>query len=208
MQTSWPACKKFWGGVETSTPVSETCRGGKEKRTGGQQVRSLHWIWTFQKIVFSFVISSLLGRGQEIIGLDVNFFKNSFLICDLLQGEGKKGCRSKTSWGRSLFSDLLLDQHGSARYSIGLNPSQKLAVVTYFIKLIFILHRLAPRVAIKENARSLVARFVICQLINLKFHCSPFIKGLPPPVRGKVWRLALNNSLNLTTQLYSILRSA
>ena len=35
-----------------------------------------------------------------------------------------------------------------------------------------------------------------------------FIKGLPPPVRGKVWRLALNNSLNLTTQLYSILRSA
>ena len=35
-----------------------------------------------------------------------------------------------------------------------------------------------------------------------------FIKGLPPPVRGKVWRLALNNSLNLTTQLYSILRWA
>jgi len=32
-------------------------------------------------------------------------------------------------------------------------------------------------------------------------------RGLPPPVRGKVWRLALNNSLNLTTQLYSILRT-
>merc|ERR1719150_1586640 len=32
-------------------------------------------------------------------------------------------------------------------------------------------------------------------------------RGLPPPVRGKVWRLALNNSLNLTTRLYSILRT-
>ena len=71
--------------------------------------------------------------------------------------------------------------------------------------MIFRLHRLAARVAIKENARPLVARFVICQFI---LKCSSFIKGLPPPVRGKVWRLALNNSLNLTTQLYSILRSA
>jgi len=32
-------------------------------------------------------------------------------------------------------------------------------------------------------------------------------RGLPPPVRGKVWRLALYNSLNLTTQLYTILRT-
>ena len=31
-------------------------------------------------------------------------------------------------------------------------------------------------------------------------------RGLPPPVRGKVWRLALTNSLNLTTHLYTILR--
>jgi len=30
-------------------------------------------------------------------------------------------------------------------------------------------------------------------------------RGLPPPVRGKVWRLALPNSLNLTAQLYHIL---
>ena len=78
------------------------------------------------------MIASLLGRGEEIIALDVNFSKNNFLICDLFQGEGKKGCRSKARWGRSLFSDLLLDQHGSARCPIGLNPSQKLAVVTYF----------------------------------------------------------------------------
>jgi len=32
-------------------------------------------------------------------------------------------------------------------------------------------------------------------------------RGLPPPVRGKVWRLALTNSLNLTTHLYTILRT-
>lgn len=31
-------------------------------------------------------------------------------------------------------------------------------------------------------------------------------KGLPPPVRGRVWSLALNNSLNLTEALYRILR--
>ncbi|XP_023337041.1 TBC1 domain family member 12 [Eurytemora carolleeae] len=30
-------------------------------------------------------------------------------------------------------------------------------------------------------------------------------KGLPPPVRGRVWKLALDNQLNLTPQLYSIL---
>jgi len=30
-------------------------------------------------------------------------------------------------------------------------------------------------------------------------------RGLPPPVRGRVWSLALPNSLNLTEQLYSIL---
>ena len=32
-------------------------------------------------------------------------------------------------------------------------------------------------------------------------------RGLPPPVRGKVWRLALPNTLNLTPQLYHILAS-
>jgi len=32
-------------------------------------------------------------------------------------------------------------------------------------------------------------------------------KGLPPPVRGRVWKLALPNTLNLTPQLYSILVS-
>jgi len=30
-------------------------------------------------------------------------------------------------------------------------------------------------------------------------------KGLPPPVRGRVWKLALPNTLNLTPQLYNIL---
>ena len=30
-------------------------------------------------------------------------------------------------------------------------------------------------------------------------------RGLPPPVRGRVWRLALPNTLNLTAQLYQIL---
>jgi len=30
-------------------------------------------------------------------------------------------------------------------------------------------------------------------------------KGLPPPVRGRVWKLALPNALNLTPQLYNIL---
>jgi len=30
-------------------------------------------------------------------------------------------------------------------------------------------------------------------------------RGLPPPVRGRVWRLGLSNTLNLTPQLYSIL---
>ena len=30
-------------------------------------------------------------------------------------------------------------------------------------------------------------------------------RGLPPPVRGRVWRLALDNTLNLTPQLYNIL---
>jgi len=30
-------------------------------------------------------------------------------------------------------------------------------------------------------------------------------KGLPPPVRGRVWKLALSNTLNLTPQLYNIL---
>ena len=32
-------------------------------------------------------------------------------------------------------------------------------------------------------------------------------RGLPPPVRGRVWRLALPNTLNLTAQLYQILVS-
>jgi len=32
-------------------------------------------------------------------------------------------------------------------------------------------------------------------------------KGLPPPVRGRVWKLALPNTLNLTPQLYNILVS-
>eukprot|EP00092_Neocalanus_flemingeri_P001796 GFUD01001914.1.p1 GENE.GFUD01001914.1~~GFUD01001914.1.p1 ORF type:complete len:652 (-),score=231.78 GFUD01001914.1:342-2297(-) len=32
-------------------------------------------------------------------------------------------------------------------------------------------------------------------------------KGLPPPVRGRVWKLALSNTLNLTPQLYKILVS-
>ena len=32
-------------------------------------------------------------------------------------------------------------------------------------------------------------------------------RGLPPPVRGRVWRLALPNTLNLTAQLYHILVS-
>ena len=30
-------------------------------------------------------------------------------------------------------------------------------------------------------------------------------RGLPPPVRGRVWRLGLVNTLNLTPQLYNIL---
>lgn len=30
-------------------------------------------------------------------------------------------------------------------------------------------------------------------------------RGLPPPVRGRVWRLGLTNTLNLTPQLYTIL---
>jgi len=32
-------------------------------------------------------------------------------------------------------------------------------------------------------------------------------KGLPPPVRGRIWKLALPNTLNLTPQLYRILVS-
>ena len=30
-------------------------------------------------------------------------------------------------------------------------------------------------------------------------------RGLPPPIRGRVWRLGLSNTLNLTPQLYTIL---
>ena len=32
-------------------------------------------------------------------------------------------------------------------------------------------------------------------------------RGLPPPVRGRVWRLAMDNTLNITEQLYRILVS-
>ena len=138
-------------------------------------------MWTFSKIVFSLVI--LLPRERARKAAD--------------QRRAEDDLSSLTCY----WTNTVLP--GAQSVSIHLRNWQWWLI---FIKLYFLLHRLAARVAIKENTRSLVARFVICQFINLK--CSPFLKGLPPPVRGKVWRLALNNSLNLTTQLYSILRSA
>ena len=171
--------RRSWG-INASIRNLSRRRGEKNRRTIGANIAIGFEL--FQK--YCSHLWSLPGREQERLPI-----KDELRTISLL-------------WlviGPTRFCQVL-------NLSIRLNPSQKLAVVTYFIKLIFILHRLAPRVAIKENARSLVARFVICQFINLK--CSPFLKGLPPPVRGKVWRLALNNSLNLTTQLYSILRSA
>jgi len=71
--------------------------------------------------------------------------------------------------------------------------------------------RLAEQRKIEDDLASLTSYWsnVVLPAWNMHRHTKKtqalWWRGLPPPVRGKVWALALNNNLNLTSQLYNIL---